>query len=72
MSKRRRNADLPEAQWVVDYIDNMTPSDSFESEPMSLEQAEHQFAKLTENGTRNTSKDKYALSYYQLRQLRKE
>ncbi|EBA00900.1 hypothetical protein MELB17_17644 [Marinobacter sp. ELB17] len=32
MSKRKRDAVLSEALWVVEYIDRMTPSDRFENE----------------------------------------
>ena len=71
MSKRKKNADLPEPLWVIEYIDCMTPSDSFDSEEMPREQAEARYAELTENGTRNTVKDKKVLGYYQLRQQRR-
>ena len=71
MSKRRKNAALPEVLWIVAYIDNMTPSDSFDGEAMPREQAEARYAELTENGTRETSKDKSALGYYELRQQRR-
>jgi hypothetical protein len=71
MSKRRKNAALPEVLWVLEYIDYMTPSDSFEIEAMPREQAEARYAQLTENGTRNTVKDKKVLGYYQLRQQRR-
>jgi hypothetical protein len=71
MSKRRKNAALPEVLWIVAYIDNMTPSDSFDGEAMPREQAEARYAELTENGTRKTTKDKSALGCYQLRQQRR-
>jgi len=71
MSKRRKNAALPEVLWIVAYIDNMTPSDSFDGEEMPREQAEARYAELTENGTRKTTKDKSVLGYYQLRQQKK-
>jgi hypothetical protein len=71
MSKRRKNVALPEVLWVLEYIDHMTPSDSFEIEAMPREQAEARYAQLTENGTRETSKDKNALGCYQLRQQKK-
>ena len=71
MSKRRKNAALPEILWVLEYIDHMTPSDSFAIEAMPREQAEARYAQLTENGTRKTTKDKSALGYYQLRQQRR-
>ena len=70
MSKRRKDEALPEALWVIEYFDRMTPSDSFDSEEMPREQAEAQYAELTENGTRNTIKDKKVLGYYQLQQQR--
>ena len=71
MSKRRKNAALPEVLWIVAYIDNMTPSDSFDGEEMPREQAEARYAELTENGKRKTTKDKSVLGYYQLRQQKK-
>jgi len=71
MSKRRKDAALPEVLWVLEYTDLMTPSDSFESEAMPREHAKARYAGLTENGTRKTSKDKNALGYYQLRQQRR-
>jgi hypothetical protein len=39
MSKRRKDEAMPEALWIVAYIDHMTPSDSFDSEKMHREQA---------------------------------
>jgi hypothetical protein len=71
MSKRRKNAAMPEALWIVAYIDHMTRSDSFDSEAMPREQAKARYAELTENGTRETSKNKSALGYYELRQQRR-
>jgi len=54
MSKRRKNAALPEVLWIVEYIDNMIPSDSFDGEAMPREQAEARYAELTKNGTHET------------------
>jgi hypothetical protein len=71
MSKRKKNAALREVLCVLKYIDRMTPPDSFEIEAMPREQAEARYAQLTENGTRNTVKDKKVLGYYQLWQQRR-
>jgi glutaredoxin 2 len=71
MSKRKKDEAMPEVLWIVEYIDHMTRSDSFDGEAMPREQAEARCAELTENGTRETSKDKSALGYYELRQQRR-
>jgi len=68
MSKRRKDEALHEVLWVPEHIDLMTPSDSFEIAAMPREQAEARCAELAGNGTRETSKDKSTLGYYQLRQ----
>lgn len=67
MSKKAKTG-FTKDLWVVAYVDRMTPSDSFEGEPMSREEAEAKFAKLTDNGTRKIAQDKHCLGYYQLRQ----
>ncbi len=67
MSKKRKTG-FPEDSWVVEYIDKMNPSDSFEGEPMSRSEAEIKYADLTENGTQKTEQDKTCLGNYRLRQ----
>lgn len=62
---KRRGAEL----WVVDFIDRMSPSDSFSGDPLPFEEAQNEYNRKTENGTVNTAKDKYAIVYYDLRML---
>ncbi|KAA1173948.1 hypothetical protein FWJ25_11110 [Marinobacter salinexigens] len=70
MGKDKKEKELSQKLWVIDYIDRMTPSDSFESALMSFEEAERKYNALTDGGVKNTDKDKKSLMCYRLRQLR--
>ena len=67
MSKKPKTG-FTQALWVVEYIDRMNCSDSFEGQAMPREEAEAKYAALTDNGTRKTAQDKKSMGYYQLRQ----
>jgi len=54
MSKKPKTG-FTQALWVVEYIDRMNCSDSFEGQAMPREEAEAKYAALTDNGTRKTA-----------------
>ena len=68
MGKKSKTA-FPNDLWVVEYIDQMDRDGGHVSESLSREAAEALYSDLTENGTRATSKDKYALGYYVFRSV---
>ena len=67
MSKKPKTG-FTQDLWVVEYIDRMNRSDSFEGQAMPRAEAEAKYAALTDNGTRKTAQDKTSMGYYQLRQ----
>ncbi|PSF12193.1 hypothetical protein C7H09_04770 [Marinobacter fuscus] len=69
MSKRSkaRKAAQANALWVIDFVDRMTPSDSFESEPMPYEAAKERYDSLTANGTTKMERDRKSVCYYRMR-----
>jgi hypothetical protein len=69
MNRRTEKTPQHDALWVLEYVDRMNPSGSFDSEPMPYEQAKRQYDNLTSSGITKTVEDKDALSYYGLRQM---
>lgn len=69
MSKKKKSNE--NGLYVIDTIDNMDRDGYHTSEPMTQEEAEARYNALTKNGTKNTSKDRQAITYYVLRLLPK-
>ena len=69
MSKKKKTG-FPDDLWVVEHKDKMNwGDDSRTAGPMPREEAQAEYDRLTENGTKNTPHDKLALSYYAMRQV---
>lgn len=66
MSKRKKTG-FPNDLWVVQYVDRMNWSDSYDSEPMPRAEAERKLAELTDNRTKHTERGQNTF-YYTLKQ----
>lgn len=69
MSKKKKTG-FPKDLWVIESKDHMNwDDDSRVAGPMPREEAQAEYDRLTDDGTKNTPHDKSALSYYVMPQV---
>lgn len=68
MSKKKNRKNEPHL-YVIETTDRMDWDYSHTTEPMSEAKAEAKFNALTENGSKNTRKNRMAFTIYEMRRL---